>query len=137
MRVYSSMVCRSGRRHFPRAATLFLCCRTIPAYLCEACPALDRIIPHARLVEFERLVNGSPFRPDTGADRRASAQAWVYSSETVAANTEILAFDPAHAVQMISDTVPNPFVGREIVGAMIAALRVRGFDDAKLGQLAA
>lgn len=60
----------------------------------------------------------------------------LFVGETVAANTEILAFDPAHAVRMISDIVPNPFVGREIVGAMIADLRARGFDDAKLGQLA-
>ncbi|MDF1652997.1 DEAD/DEAH box helicase, partial [Pseudomonas aeruginosa] len=60
----------------------------------------------------------------------------LFVGETVAANTETLAFDPAHAVRMISDIVPNPFVGREIVGAMVAALRARGFDDAKLGQLA-
>lgn len=37
---------------------------------------------------------------------------------------------------MISDIVPNPFVGREIVGATLSALRTRGFDDAKLGLLA-
>ena len=37
---------------------------------------------------------------------------------------------------MISDIVPNPFVGRAIVGALIDALRVRGFDDARLGALA-
>lgn len=60
----------------------------------------------------------------------------LFVGETVAANTEILAFDPAHAVRMISDIVPNPFVGREIVGATLAALRARGFDEAKLGQLA-
>jgi type III restriction enzyme len=60
----------------------------------------------------------------------------LFVGEAVAANAEILAFDPAHAVRMISDIVPNPFVGREIVGAMVAALRARGFDDAKLGQLA-
>jgi type III restriction enzyme len=60
----------------------------------------------------------------------------LFVGETVAANTEILAFDPAHAVRMISDIVPNPFVGREIVGATLAALRTRGFDDAKLGLLA-
>jgi len=35
---------------------------------------------------------------------------------------------------MISDIVPNPFVGREIAGATMAALRARGFDDAKLGE---
>ena len=37
---------------------------------------------------------------------------------------------------MISDLVPNPFVGREIVGRLITALRARGFSDAKLGALA-
>lgn len=56
--------------------------------------------------------------------------------ETVAASSEVLAFDPAHVVRMISDIVLNPFVGREIVGATIAALRARGFDEAKLGALA-
>lgn len=60
----------------------------------------------------------------------------LFVGETVAASTEVLAFDPAHAVRMVSDLVPNPFVGREIVGGMIAALRARGFDDARLGQLA-
>lgn len=59
-----------------------------------------------------------------------------FVGETVAANTETLVFDPAHAVRMISDIVPNPFVAREIVGAMVAALRARGFDAAKLGRLA-
>lgn len=60
----------------------------------------------------------------------------LFIGEAVAANTEILAFDPAYAVRMISDIVPNPFVGREIVGAAVAALRARGFDDGKLGQTA-
>jgi type III restriction enzyme len=60
----------------------------------------------------------------------------LFVGETVAANVEILAFDPAHAVRMISDIVPNPFVGREIVGATVAALRARGFDYAKHGLLA-
>ena len=56
--------------------------------------------------------------------------------ETVAENAEILAFDPAHAVRMVLDLVPNPFVSREIVGRLVAALRARDFDDTKLGQLA-
>lgn len=60
----------------------------------------------------------------------------LFVGETVAANTETLAFDPAYAVRMISDIVPNPFVGREIVGAMLIALRSRGFDDTKLGKIA-
>ncbi|MBB3063964.1 DEAD/DEAH box helicase [Limibacillus halophilus] len=56
--------------------------------------------------------------------------------ETVSENSETLTFQPAHAVRMISDIVPNPFVGREIVGSLLAALTSRGFDDAKLGRLA-
>ena len=54
--------------------------------------------------------------------------------EVVAPNPEILVFDPAHAVRMISDIVVNPFVGREIVRTLLARLRGRGFDDDKLGR---
>lgn len=43
--------------------------------------------------------------------------------------------DPAYAVRMISDIVPNPFVARELVGRVLARLRERGFDDEKLGRL--
>lgn len=60
----------------------------------------------------------------------------LFVGETVAANSETLIFDPPHAVRMISDIVPNPFVGREIVGAVVAGLEARGFDEAKLGSLA-
>lgn len=56
--------------------------------------------------------------------------------ETVAAYREARSFDPAHAVRMVSDIVPNAFVGREIVGRLLTALRDRGFDDAKLGDMA-
>jgi type III restriction enzyme len=58
----------------------------------------------------------------------------LFVGEVVALNPEILAFDPAHAVRMISDIVLNPFVGREIVGRLLSALHARGFDDAKLGR---
>ena len=60
----------------------------------------------------------------------------LFVGETVAENSETLVFDPSHAVRMISDIVPNPFVGREIVGTLLTALRKRGFDDAMLGKLA-
>jgi type III restriction enzyme len=52
------------------------------------------------------------------------------------ASTELLAFDPSYAVRVISDIVPNPFVGREIIETMLVALRARGFDDGKLGRFA-
>ena len=55
--------------------------------------------------------------------------------ETVAGSAEAMAFDPAYAVRVISDLVPNPFVGREIVEAFMACLRARGFDGKKLGQI--
>ncbi len=60
----------------------------------------------------------------------------LFVGEVVAANSETLAFDAAHAVRMISDIVLNPFVGMEIVGNLLKALKRRGFDDEKLGRLA-
>jgi type III restriction enzyme len=60
----------------------------------------------------------------------------LFVGETIADNLETLVFQPAHAVRMVSDIVPNPFVGREIVGRLLDSLRARGFDDARLGQLA-
>jgi type III restriction enzyme len=57
-------------------------------------------------------------------------------SETVGASNEMLRFDPAYAVRMISDIVPNAWVVRDIVGKVKAGLQGRGFDDAKLGELA-
>lgn len=59
----------------------------------------------------------------------------LFVGERVAPNIEAFTFDPAHASRMISDIVSNPFVGRGIVGAMLEALRERGFDEVKLGQL--
>jgi len=48
---------------------------------------------------------------------------------------EAAAFDPSYAVRVISDLVPNPFIGREIVGALLKRLRKRGFPDGKIGGL--
>jgi type III restriction enzyme len=59
-----------------------------------------------------------------------------FKAEQVTAAAESLRFDPAYAVRMISDIVPNPFVGREIVGKLLRALETRGFDTAKIGALA-
>jgi len=56
--------------------------------------------------------------------------------EAVSASVETLAFDPAHAVRMVSDIVLNPFVGREIVGRLIDRLVARGFDAGRIGKLA-
>ena len=53
--------------------------------------------------------------------------------KAVSRSGETLAFDPAYAVRMIHDIVPNPFVGREIVGRVLAALHEREFDQRKLG----
>jgi len=45
-------------------------------------------------------------------------------------------FDPAYAVRMVSDLVPNPFVARDIVGDLIDVLTERGFSPEKIGDLA-
>lgn len=59
----------------------------------------------------------------------------LFVGETLAESSETLRFDPSHAVRMISDLVPNPFVAREIVGRLLGALTVRGFDALKIGTL--
>ena len=59
-----------------------------------------------------------------------------FVDETGAGSGELLALDPVHAVRMILDIVPNPFVGRRIVGSLLKRLRERGFDDPKLGGIA-
>lgn len=61
----------------------------------------------------------------------------AFASETVAEGLELLRFDPVHAARMITDIVPNAFVAWEIVERFAAALRSRGFDDRKLGRIAA
>ncbi len=59
-----------------------------------------------------------------------------FAKETVAPGDEVLRFDPAHAVRMILDIVPNPFVGREVVGRLLDSLRDRGFGDTQIGGIA-
>ena len=59
----------------------------------------------------------------------------IFVGEMVSDSDEVLTFDPTYVVRMILDIVPNPFVGREIVGKLLAILRSRGFDDSKLGKL--
>lgn len=54
-------------------------------------------------------------------------------AEVSGRSQEALAFDPAYAVRMISDIVPNAWWAREIVGRLAAGLASRGFDEAKLG----
>lgn len=46
-------------------------------------------------------------------------------------------FDPAFAVRMVSDIVPNPFVARDIVARFLEALAGRGFAPEKMGALSA
>ncbi len=46
-------------------------------------------------------------------------------------------FDPAFAVRILSDIVPNPFVCRSIIGDLLDALKARGFTEEKVGSFAA
>ncbi|MBC6405412.1 MAG: DEAD/DEAH box helicase family protein [Rhodospirillales bacterium] len=73
---------------------------------------------------------------DRGADAGADEEAAAFVAESLDRNAEVLRFDPVQAVLMLSDLVPNPFVAREIVGALLQALRARGFGEDKLGRCA-
>ena len=60
-----------------------------------------------------------------------------FRREQGARSGELFEFDPAYATRMIRDLVPNPYVGREIVGRLLARLRDREFSDQLLGRLSA
>ncbi|MBK1717913.1 DEAD/DEAH box helicase family protein [Thiocystis violacea] len=53
--------------------------------------------------------------------------------EVMGHSGERLRFDPAYAVRMVSDLVPNPWMAREIIGRLLSGLVARGFDAEKLG----
>ena len=59
-----------------------------------------------------------------------------FKAEKISRVAESLVFDPAYAVRMISDLVPNPFVARDIVGGLLSGLRARGFSLERVGELA-
>ncbi|MGE4430769.1 MAG: DEAD/DEAH box helicase [Sphingobium sp.] len=67
---------------------------------------------------------------------RTGDSAGFVTEDAVAIN-EAVAFDAPHAVRMLADIVPNPYVARELVGRILARLRVRGFDDELIGRLSA
>lgn len=48
---------------------------------------------------------------------------------------EISLFDPVYATRIVSDIVPNPWVARGLIAAIINGLQKRGFDENKIGLL--
>ncbi len=81
--------------------------------------------------------------PENGRSPESQLQRIALSDDTerliensiISTGIESLEFDPAYATRLISDIVPNPFVGREIIGQVIAQLRARNFDDKLIGKL--
>jgi len=57
------------------------------------------------------------------------------STETIV-TPELGSYDPVFATRVMSDIVPNPWVGRDLVGRFGDALKARGFSDEKLGTMA-
>lgn len=55
-----------------------------------------------------------------------------FVSEVTEETGERLTFDPAYAVRMVSDIVPNAWIAREIVGGLATGLKDRGFLDEHL-----
>jgi type III restriction enzyme len=68
--------------------------------------------------------------------RVRTGEAGAIETEKQAANVADVSFDPAYAVRMIMDLVPNPYVARDLIGRVLARLEARGFDEAKIGSLA-
>lgn len=58
-----------------------------------------------------------------------------FVTENAVSVSEALAFDAPHAVRLLGDIVPNPYVAREIIGRIITRLRAREFGDELIGRL--
>lgn len=67
---------------------------------------------------------------------RTGAEGQLVTDELMV-NAGAARFDPAYAVRMLADLVPNAYVARELVGRVLARLGGRGFDEAKIGGLSA
>lgn len=69
--------------------------------------------------------------------RVRTAEGGKLETEEYAANAGLNDFDPAYAVRMLADLVPNAYVARELVGRVLDRLAARGFDADKIGTLSA
>lgn len=90
--------------------------------------------------DLEAFADGLPDNAHAAASqiiRVRSGDSGSFETEAHSANSELAAFDPAHAVRMLSDIVPNAYVARALVGRVLARLEQRGFDAEKLGRLSA
>ena len=90
--------------------------------------------------DLEAFADGLPENAQAVASqivRVRTGEAGAIETEKQAANVANASFDPAYAVRMIMDLVPNPYVARDLIGRVLARLEARGFDEAKIGSLAA
>lgn len=88
----------------------------------------------------DAIANDVPENGDAAASqmvRVRTGEGGKLVTEEYAANTGLNAFDPAYAVRMLVDLVPNAYVARELVGRVLDRLEVRGFDADKIGRLSA
>ena len=58
-----------------------------------------------------------------------------FVTEAATTNELDLAFDAPHAVRMLSDIVPNPYVARVLVGRVVDQLNARDFDADMIGRM--
>lgn len=60
-----------------------------------------------------------------------------FITEAATANETHTVFDAPHAVRMLSDIVPNPYVARELIGRVLDRLKAREFDNGMIGRMSA
>ena len=93
-------------------------------------PGLDLDALAARLPRDTKAADTQAIRLRTGARHGVVTE----SAAKIAAEAT---FDPAYAVRMIGDLVPNAFAAWDIVNDLLAKLRAIGWGDALFGRLAA
>ena len=89
--------------------------------------------------DIEAFADGLPENAQAVASqivRVSTGEAGQFETNAQTANLADARFDPAYAVRMTMDLVPNPYVARDLIGRALARLEARGFDQAKIGSLA-
>lgn len=88
----------------------------------------------------DAIANDVPENGDAAASqviRVRTGDGGKLETEEDTASAGLNAFDPAYAVRMLADLVPNAYVARELVGKVLDRLAARGFDADKVGRLSA
>lgn len=89
-------------------------------------------------LDVETFVDGLPKGAHAAATqivRLRTGEGAGFETEDAVAEHDAASFDAPHAVRMITDIVPNPYVARNLIQRLLDRLASRGFDAELIGRM--